>query len=125
MANGQATKTLGDINQVLSNALAQVGYGTTGYYSYPDGFALATRMEQIFPDGRPMSPPARFSDSPPMPRTFTLQYFEHLFVPQQGFFRIVVFIVTDQRPRPSHRSGRMLAPMLSLQRSPARGSQSR
>lgn len=96
MANGQATKTLGDINQVLSNALAQVGYGTTGYYSYPDGFALATRMEQIFPDGRPMSPPARFSDSPPMPRTFTLQYFEHLFVPQQGFFRIVVFIVTDQ-----------------------------
>jgi hypothetical protein len=96
MANGQATKTLGDINQVLSNALAQVGYGTTGYYSYPDGFALATRMEQIFPDGKSMLPPARFSVSPPMPKTFTLQYFEHLFVPQKGYFRIVVFIVTDQ-----------------------------
>jgi hypothetical protein len=96
MANGQATKMLGDINQVLSNALAQVGYGTTGYYSYPDGFALATRMEQIFPNGKSMLPPARFSDSPQMPRTFTLQYFEHLFVPQQGYFRIVVFIVTDQ-----------------------------
>ena len=31
-----------------------------------------------------------------MPKTFTLQYFEHLFVPQKGYFRIVVFIVTDQ-----------------------------
>lgn len=95
MPNGQPTKTLGDIDTVLSKALSDFGYGTKGYYPYPDGFALATRMEQIFPDGRSMPIPARFSGSPPVPKSFGLNYFTDLFVPRRGYFRVIVFIVTD------------------------------
>jgi hypothetical protein len=87
--------TLGDYDRVLSNALDRVGYGTKGYYSYPDGFVLATRIEQIFPDGRSMPLPARFSLLPPVPRVFSLSYLEGIVVPRKGYFRVIVFIVTD------------------------------
>ncbi len=87
--------TLGDFDRVLSNALDRMGYGTKGYYSYPDGFALATRIEQIFPDGRSMPLPARFSLLPPVPKVFSLSYLEGIVVPRKGYFRIIVFIVTD------------------------------
>jgi hypothetical protein len=72
-----------------------VGYGTKGYYSYPDGFALATRIEQIFPDGRSMPLPARFSMLPPVPKTFSISYLKGIVVPRKGYFRVIVFIVTD------------------------------
>jgi Carboxypeptidase regulatory-like domain len=96
LASGQATRTFGDIDTILSSALSQVGYGTKGYWSYPGGFAVATLMEQIYPDGKSMAPPARFSNAPPIPSFFTVQYFKNLFVAQQGYFRIIVFIVTNQ-----------------------------
>ena len=87
--------TLGDFDRVLSSALDRVGYSTKGYYSYPDGFALATRIEQIFPDGRSMPLPARFSLLPPVPKVFSLSYLEGIVVPRKGYFRVIVFIVTD------------------------------
>lgn len=86
---------LGDFDRVLSRALDRVGYGTKGYYSYRDGFALATRIEQIFPDGRSMPMPARFTLLPPVPKVFSLSYLEGIVVPRKGYFRVIVFIVTD------------------------------
>lgn len=95
MSNGKPARTLGDIDRILSDALYRTGYGAKGYYSYPDGFALATRMEQIYPDGRSMPPPARFQYSPAPPPFWSLQTIESVFVPRQGYFRVIVFIVTD------------------------------
>jgi Carboxypeptidase regulatory-like domain len=95
-AGGRTTKTLGDFDKALSKALDQVGYGTKGYYSYPDGFALATKMEQIYPDGRSMPPPNRFSRLPPVPKVFSIAYLKGIVAPREGYFRVIVFIVTDQ-----------------------------
>lgn len=88
--------TLGDFDRILSKALDQVGYGTKGYYSYPDGFALATRIEQIYPDGRPMPLPDRFSMLPPVPKLFSIDYLKGIVAPRKGYFRVIVFIVTDR-----------------------------
>jgi hypothetical protein len=87
--------TLGDFDRILSKALDQVGYGTKGYYSYPDGFALATRIEQIYPNGRSMPLPGRFSMLPPVPKLFSIDYLKGIVVPRKGYFRVIVFIVTD------------------------------
>lgn len=89
-------KTLHDIDEILTSALDRTGYGSRGYYACPGGFAIATRLEQIFPDGRSMSPPDRFSLSPPLPTVFSLDYFKGIFIPRQGYFRIIVFLATDQ-----------------------------
>jgi hypothetical protein len=95
-AGGASPKTFGDIDAVLSSALLQTGYGDKGYYAVPGGFAVAARMEQIYANGRSMPPPARFSLSPPVPPVFSLDYFKGLFIARNGYFRVVVFIVSGQ-----------------------------
>ena len=95
LSSGKPTRTLGDIDAALSRALDQVGYGTRGYYAYPGGFALATRLEQILPDGESMPVPARFSEAPPTPKIFSLDYFRGLIIPREGYFRVIVFIASD------------------------------
>lgn len=93
-ARNALPKTFGDIDLVISSALLKTGYSEKGYYSVPGGFAIATRMEQIYADGRTMPSPARFSLSPPVPPVFSLDYFKGLFIARDGYFRVVVFIVS-------------------------------
>lgn len=45
---------LGHVAESLAGALEKVGYSERSYFSVPGGFALATKLEQIYPDGRPM-----------------------------------------------------------------------
>jgi hypothetical protein len=87
---------LGAYDQALSSALEQFGYVTKGYFYYPGGFALATRIEQIQPGGESLNPPDRFSKLPPVPKVFSFDYLRHIFIPRTGFFRIIVFIITNQ-----------------------------
>jgi hypothetical protein len=96
MIHGNGVHLLAEYDKVLTTALDQFGYSDKGYYSYPGGFALATRLEQIKPDGEFLNPPDRFSKLPPPPKTFSFDYLRHIFIPRTGFFRIIVFIVTDQ-----------------------------
>lgn len=96
MMQAHTPHRLGDYDRAISNALEQFGYSTKGYYYYPGGFALATRLEQIKQDGESLAPPDRFSKLPPAPKTFSVDYLRHIFIPRTGFFRIIVFIVTDQ-----------------------------
>jgi len=92
---GQAT--LGDVARHLEAALSRVGYGERSYYAVPGGFALATRLEQITPDGRPRPDPLRWSTALPEQPVFSLgDYLRALFAAPKGDYRVIVFIVTDQ-----------------------------
>lgn len=95
LARGPAT--LADIGRHLETSLASVGYGEWSYYSVPGGFALATRLEQILPDGKPRSGPQRWSTALPVQPVFSLgDYLKALFTAPQGDYRVIVFVVTDQ-----------------------------
>ncbi len=100
----QATHSLGEYDQLISSALEQFGYVTKGYFYYPGGFALATRLEQIKSDGESLTPPDRFSKLPPVPKVFSFDYLRHIFIPRTGFFRIIVFIITNQTIQESDQS---------------------
>lgn len=88
---------LGDVDAVLSAAFAQTGYAEKSYWAVPRGFALATRLEQIDANGKPKPPPARWSaETPRLSGEFSLgTYLRALFTADPGYYRIVVFLVTD------------------------------
>lgn len=89
--------TLGDVARHLDLALARVGYSERSYYAVPGGFALATRLEQITPDGAPKPDPQRWSTTLPEQPVFSLgDYLRVLFAAPRGDYRVIVFIVTDQ-----------------------------
>ena len=97
---------LGDVDTVLSAALARTGYAEKSYWAVPRGFALATRLEQIDPNGKPKPAPARWSaEMPRLAGAFSLSaYLRALFTADPGYYRIVVFIVTDTLFSESDRS---------------------
>jgi hypothetical protein len=47
---------------------------------------VAAAEPKIYVNGKAMSMPARFTDAPPIPKVFTLEYFKDLFIPEQGYF---------------------------------------
>jgi hypothetical protein len=88
-----AGATLGDMDRVLSAALDATGYGDRSYLWVPDGFAIVTRMEQIYSNGRPKPP--RFATNPIPLRRFSLDdYLRALFTADPGYYRVIVFVVT-------------------------------
>lgn len=89
-------RTLGDFDAVLQRGLLQTGYGESSYYAIPGGFALVTRLEQIERDGTPKSGDRRWIIGPSRIREFSLrEYLRALFTANPGYFRIIVFAVTD------------------------------
>lgn len=86
--------SLGDVNARLVKALDRNGYAEKKYYAVPDGFALATRLEQIDADGRPKPEPDRWSADSPEFRSLG-EYLRALFSANPGYYRVIVFIVTD------------------------------
>jgi hypothetical protein len=57
---------------------------------------LPLALEQTKPNGEPLNPPDRFSKLPPVPKVFSFDYLRHIFIPRTGFFRIIVFIITNR-----------------------------
>jgi hypothetical protein len=92
-----------DIATRLVNALDEAGYGEKSFYSAPDGFAIASRIEQIYPDGRPKEGDARWPTDISPPRIFSItSYVRALFSRSPGLYRVMVFVVTN---RPLTQSG--------------------
>lgn len=88
--------TFSDADRVLVAALDAGGYSARNYYSVPHGFALATRIEQINDDGSPKMPPARFALEPePVSILRPLDYLKALLRGVPGYYRVIVFILTD------------------------------
>lgn len=86
-------KNLGDIDKKLNLVLSKSGYERS-YFKVPGGFALVSRLEQIKDDASAMQDPNRWSDQIPPVNSFS-EYMSALFFPRIGYFRIVVFIITD------------------------------
>ena len=90
------TYTLGDIDEMLIEALLSAGYTDKSYYSVPDGFAIVTKLEQINQDGTPKPVPDRYSQEVRPLTKFNLRgYISALFSARRGLYRIIVFIVTS------------------------------
>lgn len=88
---------LTDIADRLEHALQEAGYRRWSYSSVPSGFALVSQMEQIKADGTPSPAPARWStDLPWVGNLSLLEFIKALVNAQPGYYRVIVFIVTDQ-----------------------------
>ncbi len=94
-------KPLSDLAEKLERELGRAKYRKWSYSSVPSGFALVAQMEQIKPDGTPS--PARWSTNLPSVGDLTLfEIIKALASAPPGYYRVIVFIATDQ---PWSRSG--------------------
>lgn len=85
-----------EVDRRLSAALDASGYAEKSYYGIPGGFALVTRLEQINDDGSPKPAPARWNtDVKPLGEFSLRAYLRALFSARVGYYRILVFAVTD------------------------------
>ena len=97
MLRRATNQSLGDVDKLLMDALSKAGQVERSYFSVPGGFALVTRLEQINPDGSPMAGADRWVTTAGPLRKFTLDaYIKALFGSAPGYFRVIVFTVTDQ-----------------------------
>lgn len=88
--------TLAGVADKFEKALKLAGYAQRSYYEVPHGFALATQLEQIHPDGTPMPGDDRWKVGPPRVGNLTLLAFiEALAHAPAGLYRVIVFVVTD------------------------------
>jgi hypothetical protein len=95
VASGAPT-TLGTVASRLEAAFDAAGYGERSYYWIPGGFALVSRIEQIRSDAAPVEPPARWAVETPRVREGFIDHIRALFNAPPGFYRVIVFTVTDQ-----------------------------
>jgi hypothetical protein len=89
-------KQLRDVDLLLSKALESLQYGDKAYYLIPGGFVLVSRIEQIDKNGDALPPPGRWSVETASMKQFSWrEYVRRLFFTTPGYFRIIVFAVTD------------------------------
>lgn len=96
LSSRKSIKLLGDASELLEDKLNKSKYIEKSYYAVPGGFALATRIEQINKDGS-FKNPGRWSLKTNAMTSFSLsEYIERLFLAPKGYFRVVVFVVTNE-----------------------------
>jgi hypothetical protein len=99
-----AQATLASAASRLEDAFDAAGYGERSYYWISGGFALVSRIEQIRSDATPFEPPARWAVETPTVREGFIDHIRALFNAPPGFYRVIVFTVTDQNFAGSERS---------------------
>ncbi|GAK49553.1 hypothetical protein U14_00776 [Candidatus Moduliflexus flocculans] len=93
---------LKDVAKRLEDGLLYAGYEENSYFYIPRGFALVTRVEQFYPDGRSKEGAKRWADTLPPQTSFSLaSYLKALFTAEKGYYRIIVFLVTSVPVRQS------------------------
>jgi hypothetical protein len=86
----------GQFCAVLTGALERCGYVEESYYSVPGGLALITRMEQTTRDARPAQGSERWSvDTHALTSLSLSDYLKALFLANTGYYRVIIFVVTD------------------------------
>lgn len=95
LAEGEAP-VLGDVALRLERAFDAAGYAERSYYRIPGGFALVSRIEQIREDASPFLPPARWAVGAARVREGFIDHIRALFNAPPGFYRVIVFAVTDE-----------------------------
>jgi hypothetical protein len=97
LIKGTARPRLMDVAAQLLSALDKAEYGERSFYSAPGGFALVSRIEQIYADGRSMEQGSRWPLTPQPPRIFSVaSYLQALFSSNRGYYRVIVFVVTNK-----------------------------
>ncbi len=92
---GADEDTIGHVQERLSSALREVGFGEIGVYGVFEGFALVTKVERIREDGSSFAGSERWSAGKLPLHSFDLtEYLASLFLEKPGYFRFFVFIVT-------------------------------
>jgi hypothetical protein len=90
-------RNLNEISDLLESTLQASGYSERAFYSIPGGFAIVTRLEQTYADGRPLPGPNRWATtSVPAARFSIPSYLKALLQGRSGYFRVIVFGVTAQ-----------------------------
>lgn len=91
-----ACKTVGEVDKKLSAALSDCGYLRKSYFYVPNGFAMVTQFESINADGSPKQGTERWVASGALKNNFTInEYFKRLLFAKKGFYRTIVFILSD------------------------------
>ncbi len=87
--------TWGRVTNQLEDALNYAGYTERSFFGAPSGFAIVTRLEQIYDDGRPKEEPDRWSIGLKKISSFSLnEYLKALLTAKKGFYRVIIFIIT-------------------------------
>jgi len=91
-------KTLGDVERKIRLALDAKGYAQRSYFSVPNGFALVTQLEQYNgEDGSVRNDRTRWLDYPKKDNFGgVMDYLKSVVMPQKGYFRLFVFVATNQ-----------------------------
>jgi hypothetical protein len=86
---------LKDVESALGAAFTKCGYGEKSFYAVPDGFAMASRLEQFNADGSSAGADRWSSETAPI-KSFSIEsYLRALFGARAGHFRVVVFVITN------------------------------
>jgi len=93
-------KTFFDVDEVIDLALVKNGYYDKSYYVImPNdsilGFAIATKLEQINKDASSKKGTNRWKTKVEMNDFTFTEYLNSLFFTQTGYFRVIVFVITD------------------------------
>lgn len=91
----QGETYLKDVAFKLELAFRSGGYGQTGYYSVPGGFALVSQLEQFKPNGLPAADPYRWSLNIETHRPFSVEYLSDLIKGKVGHYRVIVFAISN------------------------------
>jgi hypothetical protein len=92
---------LEDVNNILVSALHKQGYTDKSYFGIGEndnnhGFVIATRLEQINEDATSKEDPNRWN--PDLIKDIKLSFnniIKSLFFTNEGYFRVIVFVITD------------------------------
>jgi len=97
MIPASLSPVLQNVADHLEEVLGETGYYEKSYYAIPGGFALVLPIEQMQQDGTPTAEPDRWAIKILHPRVVDLQsYIQALFTAPVGYYRVSVWIVTDQ-----------------------------
>ncbi|GAA0859613.1 hypothetical protein GCM10009114_33750 [Aliiglaciecola litoralis] len=87
---------LSDAEEKVRQALSAGGYEELSYYSFGNGFAIATPLEQTDSQANPLGD-SRWVSRVEQSKVFDLDsFFKALFFADKGYFRVLVFIINDK-----------------------------
>ena len=90
-------RTLGQVDEQLRLALDKRGYAQRSYFSVKNGYAIMTQMEQYNQsDATSRNDRTRWLEHPARDNfSGIMDYFTSVLMPNKGYFRLFVFVVTD------------------------------
>ena len=91
-------KLLGDVDNKLKTTLDTKGYNQRSYFYVPNGFALVTQLEQYnAKDATIRNDATRWLDYPKQESFIgIMSYLSSFIMPNKGYFRLFIFIVTNE-----------------------------